>query len=44
MVLGCVGLDFGVEGGCYAAMGVWGVRNFGNCLFLGKVEEIRGGF
>ena len=22
--------------------GVWGVRNCGNCLFLGKVEEIGG--
>ena len=43
MVLGCVGLGFGVEGGCCAAMGVWGVRNFGNCLFLRKVEEM-GGF
>ena len=43
VVLGCVGLGFGVEGGCCAAMGVWGVRNFGNCLFLRKVEEM-GGF
>ena len=27
VVLGCVGLGFGVEGVCCAAMGVWGVRN-----------------
>lgn len=27
VVLGCVGLGFGVEGGCCVAMGVWGVRN-----------------